>query len=239
MTLHSFFFLGFHAEIGHTIELSEKNHTEWFHQITTVLRLKTGSEFFLLNNEGERFLMSVESIEKRNISLHCKEREVKSKEPSLRLWIPFIKLQKLELALQMCTQLGVTEFVIFKSDFTDEKLETLSPHKKERLLRIITEASEQSERFFIPEIRYISAPLQHITLEEPMYVAVERSQFEEKKKEHTHIKNIMVGPEGGWSATEIEFFKKDPRFFSLDLHCNTILRAETAAVVAVSMSRAL
>lgn len=235
MTLHSFFLKGFHTEVQTQCTLQEKDYPEWFHQIATVLRAKQGSELFILDTLGKKYYMQIQAIEKKSVTMECLGLEEKPKESELTLWIPLIKLPKLEIALQMCTQLGVTHFKIFRSEFTDEKIESLSENKKERLLRIITEACEQSERFFLPQIEYISKDLKNITFEENIYVAVERNQFTDFTTPTVIMSNIMIGPEGGWSPSEIEFFKKDPRFYPLDLHCKNILRAETAAVVAVSL----
>ncbi|MFN7160270.1 MAG: RsmE family RNA methyltransferase [Candidatus Gracilibacteria bacterium] len=236
MTLHSFFLPGFQTNTDETSVLSEKAYPECFHQISTVLRAKKGTEFYLLNNLGQRYLMRITQIEKKSMTVLCIKIESKEAENTLSLWIPLIKLPKLEAALQMYTQLGVTHFKIFRSDFTDEKIEILSEAKKERLLRIITEASEQSERFFIPTIEYLLTDFKNAEYTENIYVAVERNQLQKQDHSKESIRSVMIGPEGGWSSTEITFFKKDPRFYPLDLHCTNILRAETAAVVAVALS---
>lgn len=235
MTLHSFFLPGFTSTQGLSTSLSAKEYPEWFHQISSVLRARQGSELCILDNKGSKYYMQIQNIDKKSVTLLCMGIEKGKQENNLTLWIPYIKLPRLEIALQMCTQLGVTHFKIFQSEFTDEKIELLSTTKKERLLRIITEASEQSERFFIPTIEYISTDLRQIPFDTNVFVAIERGQYETSDQIEKAPRTIMVGPEGGWSPAEIDFFKKDPRFYPLDLHCTTILRAETAAVVALSV----
>ena len=152
------------------------------------------------------------------------------------------KNDKFEFVLQKATELGVKRVVPFLSQRSIIKTDQKSFAKKyERYMKILKEASEQSYRQMIPEL----TPL--ITKNElKNYLSdVNLVAYEESSKQGEHAKfysalhqdyhsiTIIVGPEGGFDQSEIDFMK------TLGIEeCSLgkrILRSETAPLYMLSV----
>lgn len=147
-------------------------------------------------------------------------------DPSNNIVLYFAPIKKMDEMLNMITQMGVARL---QPVITQR---TVANHVNwTRMKKIIVEACEQSNRNSVPEL------LQPIKFQDldlnNLIVADERFARDYKKKE-TRIKTnrILIGPEGGFSDDE---FAKMDKFGVPGLSLGkTILRAEVAAVVAVS-----
>ncbi len=147
-------------------------------------------------------------------------------DPSNDLILYFAPIKKIDELLNMVTQLGVGTL---QPVITER---TVARHINwERMIKIITEASEQSGRNSVPKLL---SPVNFKELSwQDMLVADERAAHGKNIKETTQkCKKIFVGPEGGFSPQEFEIMDRAGAQ-SLSLG-KTILRAEVAAVVAVS-----
>ena len=117
-------------------------------------------------------------------------------------------------------------------------------HKLERFEKIAKEASEQSHRLRIPEILGVVdiKSIPNELLSDINLVAYEK----EAGKTASLISNIksskstsiMIGPEGGFSESEIKLLIEKYNFIPVSLG-KRILRTETAAVYALSVIGAL
>lgn len=147
-------------------------------------------------------------------------------DPSNDLIFCFAPIKKLDEMLNMVTQMGVA---VLQPVITER---TVAHHVNwERMQKIITEASEQSGRNSVPELRN---PIKFEELDlTDLIVADERFAHGKTNAKQTVSGNrVLVGPEGGFSPSEFE--KIDAAsVIGLSLG-KTILRAEVAAVVSVS-----
>ncbi len=147
-------------------------------------------------------------------------------DPSNDIVFYFAPIKKIDEMLNMVTQMGVA---VLQPVITER---TVANHINwVRQKKIIVEASEQSNRNSIPELR---EPIKFVDLDlKNLIVADERFAHELKvEKKQIKTNRIFVGPEGGFSPKEFE--KMDVAgVCSLSLG-KTILRAEVAAVVAIS-----
>lgn len=232
MTIHSFY-LPQGIEIGSIFSIEEKSHSDVFHQLHRVLRMKEGTNLYFLDGVGTRSTCTITGIEKKYILLHCTQQQTYPAPITRELYLPYLRHNHLETVLEMCTQLGIQRFIFIHTDFTDPHHAIISPTKRERFRKLCIEAMEQSEQWYIPELIFTE---EHFTKHLPVngyVVAIERNKYEHTTFSSTP-QSLLIGPEGGWSEEELAYFKKDPRCKTIDLCCNTVLRAETAAVAATA-----
>ncbi len=147
-------------------------------------------------------------------------------DPSNDLVFYFAPIKKTDEMLNMVTQMGVA---VLQPVITER---TVAHHINwERMQKIIVEASEQSGRNCIPKLL---PPIKFADLDlYDLVVADERAGHgKDVSNKIKSIKKIFVGPEGGFSPNEFEIMDK-AGVHGLSLG-KTILRAEVAAVVAIS-----
>lgn len=211
------------------------------HHILHVMRLKNDSEVVCVY-EGEKYLSKLFITKDQVEAIQINKLESNSKLPCKVTIIHALpKNDKFELALQKVTELGVYRVVPFLSKHSIIKIEEKDYDKKvARWSKIVKEASEQSERAEIPAI------------EKPIYlkdlanyksklniVADENFARKEGRSLYDFLINntldeisILIGPEGGFSKDEFEYFHKIG-FESVGFG-KRILRSETAAIYAMS-----
>ena len=117
------------------------------HYLTKVMRIKKNEFFSLFNSYGEweaKVLGILNGIVQFKII-----KQIRSKESSKEIWLAFspIKSNYQNFMIQKATELGVTKFlpIIFNRTIV-RKI------NKERLEKIVIEASEQSNRLNVPLI---------------------------------------------------------------------------------------
>lgn len=147
-------------------------------------------------------------------------------DPSNDLILYFAPIKKIDELINMATQMGVGTFVPVITN------RTVANHINwTRIRKIMVEASEQSNRNTVP---VLAEPIKFDDLDfKGLIVADERfAHGKEIKNEKIVGKRLFVGPEGGFS--DAEFAKMDGAgVVGLSLG-KTILRAETASVVAIA-----
>jgi 16S rRNA (uracil1498-N3)-methyltransferase len=159
------------------------------------------------------------------------------------------KFDRMEWAIEKCTELGVSRLVPVIARRTDAHLASAAAKRAERWRRIAFQAAEQSRRASPPEI---ASPLKlreaanlagdlRIVLAEREQGALLRDAlaaqpYEGDAGEGARATSVMlaVGPEGGWTDEELQFFQK-AGWISASLG-STILRAETAAIAAAAIT---
>ena len=138
----------------------------------------------------------------------------------------FAPIKKADELLNMVTQMGVA---VLQPVITER---TVANHINwNRMMKIIVEAAEQSNRNTAPELK---APIKFDDLDlNNLIVADERFAHDFNRKENYKKSNrIFIGPEGGFSPKE---FEKMDRAGVIGLSLGkTILRAEVAGVVSVA-----
>ncbi len=188
-----------------------------------VVRIK--NESFLINYQNQFYECILEFSSKAKI---IKKMDINNEANfEIIVAIPVIKQTNFEIAIQKATELGATKIIPFISKFCDsQNLKTMS--NKNRLLKIIKEAAQQSFRNKIPEFAELIMFDQLIRLNVKNKILA----YENKKKSPISEINenvlLIVGPEGGFSSAEIDdATKANVKIVSLT---KTILRAETALI---------
>lgn len=201
-----------------------------------VLRLRTGEKIQVFDGEGREFLCAVEDISKRETSLSIIEETAPAAPESdleLTLAVALLKGEKFELVVQKAVELGVTRLVPLNTTRADVKLKD-ADKKLERWQKIALEACKQSGR---AKLMRIESPVDFEkfaeTADGAKVLFAERSGGSFSKIAASKKITALVGSEGGWEDSEIEFAAA--RGFQIITLAGRILRAETAAIAVAAI----
>lgn len=180
------------------------------------------SKFFVCKQEGTRAYILEEFEENHEHSFQ------------VVLYMPLIKLERFEWALQKATELGVTKIVPVQTNFTDgvlvKKVKSKWDKFSQRWNQILKNAAEQSFRNIIPTLNEIEKFSKALFDKEFINIIAHEKQKLTNESIFNSEKNValFVGPEGGFSESEITLaLENGAECVSLG---NRILRAETAAI---------
>ncbi len=202
---------------------------EFMHQMSHVLRFRTGDVLHVFNGDVGEFKAEIVTSHKKGIEIKLIEEVETTKKTSrdITLGMSIIKKDNFELVVEKATELGVSTIIPFISERSIKK--ELSDT---RLLRIAKEATEQSGRLSVPDIRDIISFEEVLNLKDNYDTCLFGNM--NGKVKFSDLQNdlgkvlILVGPEGGWTDGEVESME-GAGFQSISINENT-LRAETAAV---------
>lgn len=213
------------------------------HQISRVLRMQAGDMVCLLDGSGIEHYVRLASIGKDELVAHLEERKEASTEPrhKVTLYMSLLnKADKFEWALQKATEIGAAGIVPVRA--TRSISDAPGRVKMERWARIIQEAAEQSGRAIVPTLAD-ALPMQaalkmhaaHLAfIPEPDSLVTIKTALRNIGDMEPNTIAIFIGPEGGFTLDEVEQAKAaGVQPVSLGPR---ILRAETAAVAALTMA---
>lgn len=208
-----------------------------YHHIKNVMRMKDEDIIEVVYNS---------TVYKCKVYPNKKRIEVVEEEkmidnlPNVTICFPILKEQKIDYILQKATEVGAKNFILFDSKRSVVKIDKSSSLKKiTRWETICKEASEQSLRVTIPSILGIFNIKEISKLDYDLKILCTLNEKTKNIKKILQNKTnydtilIVTGPEGGFDKTEEEILINNG-FISASLG-NTVLRAETAPVVALSM----
>lgn len=206
-----------------------------------VLRVRVGEEFDIAAGAVVRRGRVAEIADGR-VEFELAEEvlaEASQAAAQIVLLLAVFKFDRMEWAIEKCTELGVTRIIPMICQRTDAHLATASVKRAERWRRIAFQASEQSRRASPPEI---SDPIKFadtVKIPGALRIALLESERQVRLRDvlpsDSFLEQITlaVGPEGGWVENEVQLFR-DAGWVSASLG-DTILRAETAAIAATSI----
>lgn len=213
------------------------NNPDQVRQIGRVLRLKSGEQVSVFDGSGKEIILEITEVVKNSIIAKKISESWPDRELGIRinLFQAIISRDKFEMIVQKATELGVAKIIPIKT----ARSQPFSLNY-ERLRKIISEAAEQSGRVKLPQI--ITA----IDLDRALHEVKSGFVAWENGKENS-LKdvldngimtkdrefNLFIGPEGGFTEEEIRKAKK-ARLVTFTLG-KRILRAETAAIAAISL----
>jgi 16S rRNA (uracil1498-N3)-methyltransferase len=151
-------------------------------------------------------------------------------EPDLWLIFALLKRDATDLVVQKATELGVSALWPVLTARTGAQRVNLT-----RLHAIALEAAEQSERLTVPAIhepRPLTVLLRSWPADRRLFVAAERSAAPPIVAT-AELTALLVGPEGGFSAAELDALRERPLVTLVNLGPR-ILRAETAAIAGLA-----
>jgi 16S rRNA (uracil1498-N3)-methyltransferase len=222
---------------------------ELAHQVRDVLRLNLGEKLFLLDNQGNEILATVEASSRAGVIVQLLERH-SGKQPSpirVVLCQGLMKSARFEWILEKGTELGVAAFAPVACQRSTSGLEDAGSAKLQRWQRIVQEATEQCGRTVLPELLPISTLPQALGAIPPGALAIMPWEEAEGKSLRDVLSGVrmrvagvvipqtvllFIGPEGGLTADEVALARKHSvQVVTLGPR---ILRAETAALASVA-----
>lgn len=212
------------------IEISDR---ELIHQWKSVFRYNVGSQVILFDGSGKDFLCIITLLSNSSTSVEVVEELDGGEKPKrdVTLCMALIKKDNFELIAEKATELGVTRIIPILCERSEKKNLNM-----ERIRKIVIEASEQSGRGTVPEIREIrelGELLQEGNLpNKKLLMHLDGKHINDVIDNEEEIA-IFIGPEGGWSENELMVFKT----FGVDNISlgSQVLRAETAAIATLSL----
>ena len=213
-------------------KMTDKLDKPQSHYLTKVMRIKRNDFFSLFNSHGE-WEAKVLGISNGIVQFKI-IKQIRSKESSKEIWLAFspIKSNYQNFMIQKATELGVTKFlpIIFNRTIV-RKI------NKERLEKIVIEASEQSNRLNVPLIEKAQNLKNFLKLNSMDLIFTDLNS-DNKKIDKSKLTNkpicIIIGPEGDFSETEREEILSFNDVQALKISEN-ILRSETAVISAISI----
>lgn len=200
-------------------------------------RIRVGEVIQLQDQEHQRYDCELVEVHKKYVvCLPLKKVEPPAESSlCLKLIVSVVKEKPMDLILQKCTELGVTEIHVVSSDYSKSLPEGKQLQQKmERWNRIMLEACKQSERKRPPlltadmTLAEAYAEMKDENLKMFFLHPGDNSLNLDKSTEEGVA--LFIGPEGGFSEEELEDLEIQP--FSLG---ERILRTETAVLASVSI----
>jgi len=200
------------------------------HHLATVCRFRPQDRIVLFNGDGHEYKSEVVAVTRKQIELLILNCERPDRELGYRLEVaaPLPKGDRADFLIEKLTELGATDFVPLHSERS-----VVHPRetKLDRLQRTVIEASKQCGRNVLMRIHSLIEWNQYCRLSElPARRLVAHAEEEEERlpafdKQDTCL---AIGPEGGFSAEEIDQ-ARGSGWLTISLGART-LRLETAAI---------
>ena len=230
------------------------------HHLRDVFRVRPGDHVEIVAPAIRTVVRAnVESIDRERALLRVEEVLSTFPLPPITLLLGMPKGAAAELVVEKCTEIGVSTIVLFGADRTQNPEGALAPKRIERLLRVAESAVKQCGGAVLPEIvtaRNLDDALRdRLSPSAPGFVLVSPLETSQATEVATQILtgkkladelegaaqdadfSIVVGPEGGLTAREVEnALRAGCRPVSLGPQT---LRAETAAVLASGLFQLL
>ena len=218
--------------------------------LSKVMRKKSGDEVQLFDGSGVEFLAVIDAVNRNDIELSIRSSWKDSKESDTELVVASAlpKGDRQKWLVEKLTELGCICFIPLSTDYRVAKGE---PHVTERLRRTVIESSKQCGRSRLMRIaeemsfaqltdeisrRRQADPKLRVSVLIPHPVPhgnvgqIPLGEWIVANRSKTDLIYVLIGPEGGFSPTEIEQAVAD-NWIAIDLGAR-ILRTETAAISA-------
>jgi 16S rRNA (uracil1498-N3)-methyltransferase len=204
-----------------TLSEDEYNHC------IKVMRHIIGDDLYITDGKGKIYKTHIEKIVSSKSILTASVKEVisnKNKLENITFCIPRLRSsERLEFAIEKCTELGITNIIIFDSSRTIHK-----GNRLERWNKILLSAMKQSLLSYLPDLKTI-ASLEEIKNLDGEKIILEQSAVKHIKELRTEQQKkyfFIFGPEGGLNNEEMELFNKENKYKLADNR----LRTETAII---------
>lgn len=211
------------------------------HYLKNVMRKKEEEKIFIFNSYDGEWLAKLRYVNKELRLIPTNQTRKATESFHVDIWICFgvIKPRNIGYLIEKTTEIGVNNFFPLKTEFSENIKLNYS-----RLNKIAIEATEQSENINVPKI-------DEVTKLKDFFTKIDSDRkiimCDEKKKNNSIMKilgknkfkklAIFIGPVGGWSKNDMKEFLNQKEVFFISLG-NSLLKADTAAIYALSCIRA-
>lgn len=237
MTIHRFYC---------PVPLPDADHVELpaelAHRVTRVLRLRPGNSVLLFDSRGREVRGRLTAIQPAVTAAIEESLPDVAWEAEVHLYAALIRPNRFEWIIEKGTELGVAAIYPIITTLTQVRTSEFGAERRGRWERIAVEAAEQSGRRTVPylaEPRTWDQALAHPR--GPAFLAWEGERLSglplasALPTTETDSLRVFVGPEGGFTDEEV-LSARNQGVVTVSLG-PTILRAETAAIVAVALAR--
>lgn len=199
--------------------------------------MREQEEVDIFDGEGGLYRCQVSKAHQRRAQIRVVEQIVSIKRPDRApsLAMALLKGQAMDRAIAQATELGVQQIWLLQTDRSN------LPLKGERLdqklghwQRVIASACEQCGQTWLP-VLHPPSTVKACVDEQASGVAIvfDLAGAPLPRQVDIHQPLIFIGPEGGWSDEEAQFFRdQDVARYRLG---DTVLRAETMPAVALAL----
>jgi 16S rRNA (uracil1498-N3)-methyltransferase len=205
--------------------------------LARVLRARIGQEFDIaVGREVRRGRITSVTDDRVEFSLE-EQVEVRQVAP-ITLLLAIFKFDRMEWAIEKCTELGVARIVPVIAQRTETRLGLAAAKRVERWHRIALQATEQARRAQSPVIEAPRRLQEAVPLADKTCIVLAESEtnclLQDALAGCELPLSLAAGPEGGWTESELELFSESGwKRASLGA---TILRAETAAIAGLVLA---
>lgn len=220
-----------------------------YHHVRRVLRLGSGDELELFDGAGLVVRATIDEAPERELVLRIEQRwrEAPLPGPTVTLVCAELKGDKMDFVVQKATELGVDHFVPVTTERSVIRPAAKARQRRHsRRLKVALEACRQCGRAYLPEV-HPPRPLAEVLAMLAAHTGVDAFVLWESTEARGLAaalaeasgptdRCLLVGPEGGFTAEEVAS-ARDNGFQEVSLG-PLVLRAETAAVVAVTLAGA-
>jgi 16S rRNA (uracil1498-N3)-methyltransferase len=206
--------------------------------LARVLRARLGQDFDIATGNAVR-RGRITFVGDERVEFELGEEVFAASPSEIILVLAIFKFDRMEWAIEKCTELGVSRIVPAIARRTDSRLAAASANRVQRWQRIAWQASEQSRRATVPEIAAPIKVSEAFALPAAVRIVLAESEGQTLLRDVVTPQAtnggivLAIGPEGGWTEDELESFRQ-AEWISASLG-NTILRAETAAMAATAI----
>ena len=236
------FFIDQSTEVNSKLIISGND----YNHLKNSLRLNLGDRVILSDGHGYDMEAEIINFSDKGAELKILNKEKSKVETGVKVWLAqgLPKKSKMDLIVEKATEIGFAGLIPLESKRTIVKYDHKKKKKKRsRWQRKAEAAAKQSGRAVIPEIKefYSSKKLKNLKNEfDHIFLLWEDEENLSLKK---YFKNnevevetnilVIIGPEGGFSKSEVNQFKEELGAQIITLGPR-ILRTETAGITALT-----
>ena len=210
--------------------------------IRAVLRMRPGDELTVCDGAGLDYLCRIMQIEEELVTVEIQDAIASYTEPQTKITLfqGVPKGDKMDLVVQKCVELGVTDIFPVSCSRSVAKLDKKEDKKIQRWQKIAEAAAKQSGRGIVPRVGHV------LTFREAVIAskALDAQVIPYENEKRTGIREfaqgfsgqtlgLFIGPEGGFSPEEM-YLAECNGMVPVTLG-KRILRTETAGLVALAL----
>jgi len=208
------------------------------HHALNVMRLKKGDEVGVFDGLGTEYICEINDIRRKSLIVKIRnERKIPTTNAFITVAQAIPKLEKMDYIIQKCAELGVSSVIPIITERTIVRIhKDKQENRCKRWEKIAKVASKQCGRSDIMQIKKISNFRDIVTSYGNSSLKIMPSLAGNRVKLKDLIKSnkgenitIFIGPEGGFSPSEVELAAKNKvNLISLGPYT---LKSDTAAIV--------
>jgi 16S rRNA (uracil1498-N3)-methyltransferase len=185
------------------------------HHLTNVLRLRFGDEISVFDGSGHEYRARIERVTREGAQVKLLDEIAAAPEPAVRLTLAqaVLKGDKMDEVVRDATMMGIVAIEPIVTEHTAIRLKALADGRApDRWRRVAIASAKQSRRAVLPAVgdgiefgEWVlqdNAPVRLILVEPAASTA--GRPLSSLSPDRPSGATLMIGPEGGWSAGEID-----------------------------------